>query len=568
MHEPRALISPSSRSYPNRDDPIARGNDALSHGEWREALAAFEQACIETENSEALEGLGLAAWWLDDAAIVFDARERAYKLYKDAGDNRGAARVAMWLARDYCAFRGEFTVSAGWLERARGLLESEPPCEEHGWLALRDVQNILKQRGDPSLALKLTREAAQLASGLGDTGLEMVARSIEGIALITAGEADAGLTRLDEAAAAVASGEVADLLSIGLASCNLIAGYERVRDYPRAVRWCERLKAFCRLWNHPPLFAVCRTLYADVLIGRGQWHEAEQELASAAIEFALVRPAMKVDAAVRLAELRRRRGQYVEAHALLQESEGHPLARLVEIELALDESRLGAAVELTERFLRSLSVGHLTDRATALELLIRAEVRYGRGNHAAAALERLSAIALRIGTVPLRASLHYAQGLVRSTQGDLPAARRHLEEAVDTFTQCAAPFEAARARCELASTWARLGRKDVALDEANRAATMFERIGAAAEHARASALVLDLLSPEPSDVEDCELSRLTRREQQILREVAQGKTNAQIAAELCLSGHTVHRHVANILSKLDLRSRVAASALAAARGLL
>jgi DNA-binding NarL/FixJ family response regulator len=229
---------------------------------------------------------------------------------------------------------------------------------------------------------------------------------------------------------------------------------------------------------------------------------------------------------------------------------------------------LGAAVELTERFLRSLSVGHLTDRATALELLIRAEVRYGRGDHAAAALERLSAIALRIGTVPLRASVHYAQGLVRSTQGDLPAARRHLEEAVDAFTQCAAPFEAARARCELASTWARIGRKDAALDEANRAAKMFERIGAAAEHARASALVLDVSRPEPSDVEDCELSRLTRREQQILREVAQGKTNAQIAAELRLSGHTVHRHVANILSKLDLRSRVAASALAAARGLL
>jgi tetratricopeptide (TPR) repeat protein len=281
-------------------------------------------------------------------------------------------------------------------------------------LGYATLQNILEQRGDPSLALKLTREAAQLASGLGHTGLGMVARSIEGIALITAGEADAGLTRLDEVAAAVAGGEVADLLSIGFASCNLIAGYDRVRDYPRAVQWCERLKAFCRLWNHSPLFAVCRTLYADVLIGRGQWHEAEQELASAAAELARVRPAMRVDATVRLAELRRRRGQYVEARALLQEAEGHPLARLVAAELALDEGCVQAAIELTERFLRGLPVQNLIDRATALELLIRAEVRHSRGDkrcrsaraaradcasHRHAPIERFAAICAGSGSI-------------------------------------------------------------------------------------------------------------------------------------------------------------------------
>jgi DNA-binding NarL/FixJ family response regulator len=77
-----------------------------------------------------------------------------------------------------------------------------------------------------------------------------------------------------------------------------------------------------------------------------------------------------------------------------------------------------------------------------------------------------------------------------------------------------------------------MGCKDAALDEASRAAEIFERIGAAAEHARASALMHDLSSPPPSDAGDCEHSRLTRREQEILREIAQGKTNAQIAAEL------------------------------------
>ena len=38
---------------------------------------------------EALEGLGLAAWRLDDAAVTFDARERAYRLYRQDGDREG-----------------------------------------------------------------------------------------------------------------------------------------------------------------------------------------------------------------------------------------------------------------------------------------------------------------------------------------------------------------------------------------------------------------------------------------------------------------------------------------------
>jgi len=97
MHEPRGPTSPSPAPFPindiAHDHLIAHGNDALSRGQWREAFDAYKQAGTRTESSEALEGLGLAAWWLDDAGIVFDARERAYKLYRDAGDNRGAARL-------------------------------------------------------------------------------------------------------------------------------------------------------------------------------------------------------------------------------------------------------------------------------------------------------------------------------------------------------------------------------------------------------------------------------------------------------------------------------------------
>jgi DNA-binding CsgD family transcriptional regulator len=61
---------------------------------------------------------------------------------------------------------------------------------------------------------------------------------------------------------------------------------------------------------------------------------------------------------------------------------------------------------------------------------------------------------------------------------------------------------------------------------------------------------------------------LTARERQVLALVAQGMSDAEIAASLTLSRHTVHRHVANIFTKLGCSSRAAAVARAAAQGLL
>jgi hypothetical protein len=84
----------------------------LQEGRWAEARARFEQAAGAEETPEAFEGLSWAAWWLDDAETVFAARERAYHLYKEAGDVAGAARMATWLACDQLDFHGAFAVGA------------------------------------------------------------------------------------------------------------------------------------------------------------------------------------------------------------------------------------------------------------------------------------------------------------------------------------------------------------------------------------------------------------------------------------------------------------------------
>ena len=93
---------------------------------WAEARGAFEAALRICEIPEALKGLGTAAWWLDLADLVFDSRERAYRLYLALGDRAGAARVGVWLAWDYWAFRGTYVPMAGCSERAACCMTCRP----------------------------------------------------------------------------------------------------------------------------------------------------------------------------------------------------------------------------------------------------------------------------------------------------------------------------------------------------------------------------------------------------------------------------------------------------------
>src|SRR5712675_2406462 len=87
--------------------PTVPAKDALKRGAWAEARTLLEKSISQGETAEAFEDLGLAGWWLDDAALVFSARERAYSLHRDGGDPRGAARVAIWLVWDNLSFRGD-----------------------------------------------------------------------------------------------------------------------------------------------------------------------------------------------------------------------------------------------------------------------------------------------------------------------------------------------------------------------------------------------------------------------------------------------------------------------------
>ena len=548
-------------------DAVADGWAALGEGAWARARTRFEDALATEQTAEALEGLGWAGYCLDDEALTFDARERAYRVYREAGEDRSAARVASWLASDSLEFRGEAAVAGGWLQRAHRLLDDLEPGADHGWLALHEGAIALGMHEDTARARELGKRAAELGRRHGVPELEMLGLGLEGRALVSDGQVDQGMRRLDEASAAALAGDVSLLACAAWACCYLLAACERVRDYERAAQWCVRVGEFCDRYRIVLYRGVCRVHYAGVLTGQGRWAEAESELSAAAETLAASRAPMTGDAMARLGELRRRQGRIAEAEQIFARCESHPISLLGRASAALDDDRLADAVELADRYLRRFAVRNKVERCTGLEIAVRAYVRSGDAARAGEALVQLRELASSSGTGSLRAAALAADGVVAAAAGDHDAARRSFEDALDLLVAGGASFDAARVRLELATTLAALGRHDPARRQLEAALAAFRRLGADRDAARAEEMLARPRAPGAGGAVRGPLAELSRRELEVLALLAEGLTNPEIAERLVISEHTAHRHVSNILRKLELPTRTAAASLAGRHGL-
>jgi ATP/maltotriose-dependent transcriptional regulator MalT len=542
---------------------VASGNAGLARGEWQQAREAFEAARSVMETPEALEGLGMAAWWLDDAAAVFEARERAYQLYRQRGDGRAAARLAMLLAVDAFHFRGQTAVARGWQRRAHRLLDGLPPASEHAWLRLWDSEISLATGEDVARVRQVAAEAIEIGRVLGDADVEMLALAQEGLALVMQGKVGDGMPRLDEAAAAALSGDMQNPLAIGISCCHLVTACELVRDLGRATEWCERVREYSARVNFNVLVSVCRVQHAGVLMWGGAWSDAEAELERAIRHLASARPSMQEHALVRLAELRRRQGRLDEAEAVLDKVDWHPHGRLVRAAIALDRGDARTAADLAGHALEGLPPPNRIDRAVARELLLRAELALGQ-RPGAGALEDIQALAADVGTDALGASARAAEGLLAAACDQHEHARRALEDAIGLFARAGAGYEAARARVELARSLTALGHDEAARAELERACRVFDGLGAVAD-ARVARALLHAGGDARADARPRRAGPggLSARELEVLAMLAQGLRNPEIASRLNVSAFTVKRHVANILDKLDLPTRAAAAAYAA-----
>ncbi|MDQ3496972.1 MAG: LuxR C-terminal-related transcriptional regulator, partial [Actinomycetota bacterium] len=154
------------------------------------------------------------------------------------------------------------------------------------------------------------------------------------------------------------------------------------------------------------------------------------------------------------------------------------------------------------------------------------------------------------------------QGRALAAASD-PAAKVHLDAALRAFVRLEMPYEAARTRLMLARA-IRGSEPEIAEAEARAALAAFENVGAVTDIESTTILLREFKrtgkAPDPAS--------LTRRELEVLRLVAQGLSDKEVATMLVLSRHTVHRHVHSILTKLDRPSRTAATAYAVRHGLL
>jgi LuxR family maltose regulon positive regulatory protein len=539
-------------------DSLQHGFAALDAGSYEEARAAFEKALAAEATAAGYDGLAQALRWSGDGAESLAAREEAYRLYREAGNTVLAGVTAAWLAWDALLVRG-WAVAQGWFAQAERLLEDAPRSVERGWLLWLRALVALNTFADARAAEQHAREAGELGSEHGEADLEIGARSVQGLARVALGDVPGGMRDLDEASAAAAAGEVRNPMMSALVWCNVIDACERVHDVERAAQWCAIVREHAERIRSRQTLGFCRSHYARVLITRGQWRDAESELALAHDDFSAAAPAGVYEATLALAELRRRQARFDEAISLCRTCEWRKGAQLCLAEVAWDRADTARARELFERRQRRLSVETQASDALGLELavcLATAERDIARAAEASRALAKLAAAA---DTPALLARARFATGVV-ATLTDREAARVAFEDAVDAFASASMPFECARACVALARLLAAADRSEAAAALWEDATAAFAALGVRRDPRELDRPLAPIL--------DAPRGELTTREREVLRLIVDGLSDEAIADRLVLSPHTVHRHVANIRSKLRQPSRAAAAAHAIRDGLI
>ena len=270
-------------------------------------------------------------------------RERAYAGFRRDGELARAARIALWLSREYALVWGNEAAANGWLGRAERLLADVAPGAERGWLDLARSERARK----PAPAAWLVASALAVALKTGDVDLELRALAQLGLAEVSSGKLEEGLARLDEAMAAATGGEAATLETFADVSCTMMLACERADDGERPKQWAEVFDAFTRKYDHVALLAFCRTCCADVYAANGRIDAAEEELLAALRELEQAgQRARCVHPAARLAEIRVLQGRFEEAEQFLSGFEDEPEAvrAAVALRLARREPQAAAAL--------------------------------------------------------------------------------------------------------------------------------------------------------------------------------------------------------------------------------
>jgi ATP/maltotriose-dependent transcriptional regulator MalT len=526
----------------------------LARHEWEEAFALLVTRSSGGE-PEWLEALAEAAWWVGRLDVCISAREAAYAAFDDAGDTRNAARCAIWLFEHYC-FRAQPAIANAWLRRARRALAGDDDCVEYGNLLIREAEQA-HGLGDVESATAKAEAALALGRRLRVPDVEAEALQALGRILIDRGRPQDGLAHLDEAMLFAVEGRL-NPYTTGKVFCSLVSACDEIGDIQRANEWTDAVGTWAE--RHPvSLFpGLCRVHRAGLLQWRGAWSEAEAEARLACAELADLNIPNAAAGFVKIGEIRRRIGDYhgaEEAFRRAEESSGQAWAGLALLRLA--QGRTDAAVAIINRALEEKSWNRLA-RGKLLPAQVQIMVAAGDLDGARAGAEELAGIAADYESPVLLAAAASARGRVALAAGECAAACADLHQALQRWSDLGVPYEIATTRLLIGQACRQTGDHDGAQDALAAAEAIFEHLGAVTD----AQLTRDLRA-------GVELPcGLTGREAEVLRLVAGGLTNRQIATELALSDKTVARHLSNIFTKIAVRSRAAATAFAYEYGLM
>jgi DNA-binding NarL/FixJ family response regulator len=260
-----------------------------------------------------------------------------------------------------------------------------------------------------------------------------------------------------------------------------------------------------------------------------------------------------------LGEIRRRLGDLDGAEEAFADAEavsGRRQAGLALVRLA--QARSDAAATIIADALDDESWNRLA-RAKLLPAKVQIALAVGDRDGALAAVEELETIAADFESSATAAMAVSARGRVSLAEGDVAGACTQLRYAVERWRQLDVPYEGATARLLLAQAYRAAGDDDGATAAFASAEATFVALGARLDVEAARRL---------RGAPDTPPAGLTAREVEVLRLVATGRTNREIASALFLSEKTVARHLSNIFLKIDVSTRAAATAFAFAHGIV
>jgi DNA-binding CsgD family transcriptional regulator len=527
---------------------LERAREAVDRRDWPLAYELLRQA--DELSPEDTMALATAAYLTGNLDAAVRALQRGYQARIRDHDPLGAVRFASWLGL-VLNVQGEFAVGAGWVSRAQSLLEGQPEeVMERGHLLLHEFYRRL---GSGNLAGAGDVAARVVETGRRFSNHDLIAQGLmcRGRWLIYAGRVPEGLALLDEAMIGLTAGEVSPIVA-GLVYCSLIEACQELSDFGRASSWTRALAHWCD--DQPgmlPFTGQCALHKGQILRLTGAYDDALSEFAAALRRYELWgTPAPAGLALNEKADVLRIKGELEAAEATHRQASdlGHdPQPGLALCWLA--RGRTAAAVSAIRRVLAE--VPDPVHRCKLLPAAVEVLLAAGHLDESKPIADELAGIAAAFGGAALAAMAAYAAATVHLAAGEAADALRVARESLRLWSEMDSPYEVARSRVVVAQALRNLGDEDSAVAELNAARHTFAELGAVP-----ALQGVDRLQRRTTP------GGLTERELEVLRLVAEGRGNPEIARVLFLSQKTVARHLSNIFVKLNVSSRTAAAAYA------